>query len=199
MGSAPDENGASPSHGVFGRAGALDGALYGAVARTRRSPLDGPIALLSNAANGGGLWFVLAGAAALGGGPRGRRSAVRALVALGVGSAVANLVVKPAVSRQRPERDTARRGPSVTMPGSSSFPSGHTATAFGFVASLAADYPALTAPLLALAAIVGYSRVHTGVHYPADVLVGAAVGYGAGRATRSVILRAGPSWLREPV
>jgi membrane-associated phospholipid phosphatase len=198
MESVEDRNGVGPPREVIGRAAALDSALYGALARTHTRRLDGPIAWVSNAANGGGLWFAIAGVVALGGGARGRRSAIRALAALGAGSALANLAVKPAVSRRRPDRDTATRGRSVTMPGSSSFPSGHTATAFGFVASLAADYPTLAAPLFALAAIVGYSRVHTGVHYPGDVVAGGVVGYGAGRAMRRAILRVGPAVLREP-
>lgn len=65
------------------------------------------------------------------------------------------------------------------MPRSSSFPSGHAASAFAFVGGAANAQPLLSAPLPGMATLVGYSRVHTGVHYPADVLAGAFVGVSA--------------------
>jgi undecaprenyl-diphosphatase len=71
------------------------------------------------------------------------------------------------------------------MPLTGSFPSGHAATAFGFAAGAGAELPSLRAPLTALAAAVAYSRVHTGVHYPADVIAGAAVGTATARMIRS--------------
>ena len=62
------------------------------------------------------------------------------------------------------------------MPESTSFPSGHAASGFAFAAGAAYAVPALGFPLNAAAAVVAYSRVHTGVHYPADVVVGAVTG-----------------------
>ncbi len=62
------------------------------------------------------------------------------------------------------------------MPGSRSFPSGHTAAAVAFATGVAHVIPAAGLPLHTLAVAVGYSRVHTGVHYPGDVLAGALLG-----------------------
>ena len=62
------------------------------------------------------------------------------------------------------------------MPISTSFPSGHSAAAFAFANGVGHVLPPASIPLHALAALVAYSRVHTGVHYPADVVAGALAG-----------------------
>jgi undecaprenyl-diphosphatase len=136
---------------------------------------------LSRVADHSKLWFATAAALALLGGPSGRRAARRGLISLSVASSFANFIAKPLSSRRRPTRneaeELARR--HVQMPRSSSFPSGHTASAFAFATGAAGAQPMLSAPLRALATLVGYSRVHTGVHYPADVLAGAFIGVSA--------------------
>ena len=62
------------------------------------------------------------------------------------------------------------------MPGSTSFPSGHSASGFAFATAVGDQLPRLALPLRFLAAVVAYSRVHSGVHYPSDVLVGSVIG-----------------------
>ena len=64
--------------------------------------------------------------------------------------------------------------------GSPSFPSGHTATAFALATSLSVKYPKwyVIAPSALWACSVGVSRMNEGVHYPSDVLAGAAIGAG---------------------
>jgi undecaprenyl-diphosphatase len=62
------------------------------------------------------------------------------------------------------------------MPSSTSFPSGHSATAFAFATGVGHVLAPAAIPLHGLAALVAYSRVHTGVHYPADVVAGALIG-----------------------
>ncbi len=157
-------------------AGRLDRALYDAVAATPTPSLDHGLATLTNAADHSRMWLGAAAILAAAGGPRGRRAALGGLAALGTTSAVANLCVKPLVRRRRPDRVPAHRHRSVRMPGSTSFPSGHTASAFAFAIGAAAEFPVLAVPLVPLAAVVGYSRVHSGVHYPGDVLAGALLG-----------------------
>jgi undecaprenyl-diphosphatase len=66
------------------------------------------------------------------------------------------------------------------MPASTSFPSGHAASAFAFAYAIGRHLPELAVPIRLLAAGVAYSRVHTGVHYPGDVLVGSIAGAGTG-------------------
>jgi membrane-associated phospholipid phosphatase len=168
--------------------GALDRAVYRAIASTPTPTLDEPLRRLSNLASHSKLWLGVAGAMFGLGGPTGRRAAVTGIVAVGVTSAVVNLPLKFATRRARPDRDTAgvpgqRR---VPMPETTSFPSGHSASAFAFAGAVGASMPGLAAPLRGLAAAVAYSRVHTGVHYPGDVLVGSLVGTTVGQATALV-------------
>jgi membrane-associated phospholipid phosphatase len=60
-----------------------------------------------------------------------------------------------------------------------SFPSGHAAISFAGATSVAIDHPAWAVPAYAWAALVCYSRMYNGVHYPTDVLGGAALGVGS--------------------
>ena len=154
----------------------LDQAAYEAVAGTPTPSLDRGLVVLTNAADYSRLWLGIAAVIAAGGGRRGRRAAASGLTALATTSAVANLGVKPLVRRVRPERVPSPRHHSVRMPESTSFPSGHTASAFAFALGAAGEIPGLALPLVPLATVVGYSRVHSGVHYPGDVLAGAVLG-----------------------
>jgi len=65
--------------------------------------------------------------------------------------------------------------------GSPSFPSGHTSSAFSTATSLSITFPKwyVIAPSFLWASCVGYSRMHLGVHYPSDVIVGAVIGSGS--------------------
>ncbi len=160
---------------------ALDRGAYAAVAASETPSLDIVMRRLSRAADQSKLWFGTAAAIALLGGSGGRQAARNGLVSLGLASGLTNLLVKPLSARRRPERQegeglTPRQ---VKMPRSSSFPSGHAASAFAFATGAARTAPTLSAPLRAMATLVAYSRVHTGVHYPADVLAGAFIGVSA--------------------
>ena len=85
------------------------------------------------------------------------------------------------------------------MPASTSFPSGHSASAFAFATAVGDELPLAWLPLHALATAVAYSRVHTGVHYPGDAVIGSLMGTGAAvtiRYTgRVVARRQRPGWL----
>lgn len=158
--------------------GAVDRAVYRAVADTPTPVLDGPVRQLSTAANHSRLWLGLAAVIAALGGRRGRRAAVEGVVAIGVTSAAVNLGLKPIARRRRPTRSSPYDDRFVAMPGSTSFPSGHAASAFAFGYAVGRHVPGLAVPIRLLAGGVAYSRVHTGVHYPGDVVIGSVVGAG---------------------
>ncbi|MFK4107046.1 phosphatase PAP2 family protein [Streptomyces sp. NPDC019531] len=159
---------------------ALDQALYEAVTVTRTPTLDYALRRLSAAADHSKISFTAAGLLALFPG-RPRRAAALGVAAIGVASASANLLGKRLVRRPRPHRaeDSPFPGRHVPMPESASFPSGHTASAVAFAAAVGPALPVVTVPLGLLACAVGYSRIHTGVHYPGDVVAGALLGTGA--------------------
>jgi membrane-associated phospholipid phosphatase len=175
--------------------GAVDRAVYSAVATTPTPSLDEPLRRLSNAANNSRLWLAIAVVLAVAGGGRGRRAAVRGTVAIGATSALVNLAIKTAWARQRPDRAGVgvplRR--HVQMPASTSFPSGHAASGFAFAAAIGRDQPWLGVALRFLAATVAYSRVHTGVHYPGDAVVGSLIGEGTGQAVAGLMDRLPPA------
>jgi membrane-associated phospholipid phosphatase len=156
----------------------VDQAVYAAIAQTPTPALDRGMSRLSHAANYSRLWMASAAALALLGGRPGRRAAAEGLTSVAVTSAVANVVVKRVGRRRRPDR--AREGVPVArqvrMPTSLSFPSGHSAAAFAFATGVGNRLPVIAVPLHAAAGVVAYSRVHTGVHYPGDVIAGSVLG-----------------------
>jgi undecaprenyl-diphosphatase len=83
------------------------------------------------------------------------------------------------------------------MPTSTSFPSGHSESAAAFAIAVGDVIPGLRLPLQAGAAIVAFSRISTGVHYPVDIIMGAVVGGLVGRVTSRVARRVGPALPRS--
>ena len=178
MTSLPDPASETEPAGWWSEVNRLDLAVYAAIAATPTPTLDRAFRRLSRAADHSKLWLASAALLAATGGVSGRRAAVNGLAATGLTSAVVNLALKPLGRRRRPDRDLHRvpLARQVEMPRSTSFPSGHSASAFAFVTGVAAASPAAGIPLSALAALVAYSRVHTGVHYPVDAVVGSVTG-----------------------
>lgn len=165
----------------------LDQAAYDAIAQTPTPTLDAGLRRLTRAADKSRLWLGTAAAIALVGGARGRRAALTGVASIGVASAVVNLGFKPIAHRARPDRSEAvHTGRHVAMPGSTSFPSGHSASAFAFAEGVSSVLPLLGIPLRLSAAGVAYSRVHTGVHYPGDVIIGSLIGATAGSLVSAV-------------
>ncbi|HKS48267.1 MAG TPA: phosphatase PAP2 family protein [Amycolatopsis sp.] len=157
---------------------AVDRAAYDAVARTATPVLDRLLVRLSRAADHSLLWLIIAAALAVVGGGAGRRAACQGVLAIGLASGVTNLVLKPMARRRRPWRPAGQAPASrrVRRPGSTSFPSGHAASAFAFASTVGEAVPVTWVPLHVAAAGVAYSRLHTGMHYPSDIAAGALAG-----------------------
>ncbi|QLH19827.1 bifunctional phosphatase PAP2/diacylglycerol kinase family protein [Streptomyces sp. Rer75] len=162
----------------------IDRQLFARVAASRLRGAHPLLPRLSRAADHGKLWFGTAAVLATAGGRTARRAALRGVGSLAAASLASNLVVKWTVERRRPVMDAV---PLVRrlrrQPWTSSFPSGHSASAAAFATGVAIEssrYGTLVAPL---AAAVAASRVYVGVHYPSDVVAGVALGAGAAALT----------------
>ncbi len=155
----------------------IDTAVYEAIAETPTESLDRSLSRLSRAADYSRISLGAAAVLAVFGGQRGRAAAKSGLASVAVTSASMNLGLKHLVRRRRPDQlGIVPADRHIPMPASASFPSGHSAAAFAFASGVGAVLPAASFPLRLLAAVVAYSRVHTGVHYPGDVVAGALLG-----------------------
>jgi undecaprenyl-diphosphatase len=92
--------------------------------------------------------------------------------------------LRQAIGRDRPPLRFPEPHALVHVPGNPSFPSGHASTSFACAALLAWLTPLPKVPLFAVAALIAFSRVYNGVHYPLDILGGAALGLAVATALR---------------
>lgn len=92
------------------------------------------------------------------------------------GSWTVTETMKHYFDRARPFMSDTEISPLIKTPSSSSFPSGHSATAAAGAITLSAAYPAFTPIFLLTGLLIVLSRVYLGVHYPFDVLAGVLIG-----------------------
>jgi undecaprenyl-diphosphatase len=143
--------------------------------------LDPVFVLLSVVGSLGLVWIAVAVAVAA----ARRLPSALMLVTAGVLSAdMLALGLKLLGGRDRPFIADPEQDPLVGTSLDLSFPSGHAATSFAGATLLAWYAPRLTVPLYALAALVAWSRVYVGVHYPLDIVAGALLGFVVATAFR---------------
>jgi membrane-associated phospholipid phosphatase len=162
---------------------AADRAILARVSATDSAALDQFMPRLSLAANHSFLWIGIAAGLAATQNSRARRAALRGMASVVIASTASNVIGKGLTRRVRPV-DAARPARRLArVPRSTSFPSGHAASAAAFATGVALELPVLAVPVGALAAAVGASRVVTGIHFPSDVAAGFATGVAAGALT----------------
>ncbi|MHA6764005.1 bifunctional phosphatase PAP2/diacylglycerol kinase family protein [Streptacidiphilus sp. PAMC 29251] len=168
----------------MGRLQNLDVRLFDRVAAAHPRGLDPVLPRLGRSANHGMLWLAAGAALGLSRNRSARRAAMRGIGALALASTAANVVAKQLTGRRRPVTTAvpiARR--LLHPPITTSFPSGHAASAAAFATAVTLESPWLGAAVIPLAAAVAGSRVYTGAHYPSDVVAGAALGAGVAALT----------------
>jgi undecaprenyl-diphosphatase len=164
-----------------------DLALYRRATEKPAPHIDRVLYPLSRAANHSKLCLGVAALLAARGGRANRRAAMRGILSVGATSALTNALIKPVAARRRPAPfHSAWLTRVARIPTSTSFPSGHAASAAAFAVGVSMEAPHLAAPLCLAASAVGWSRVRTRVHYPGDVLAGFATGAAIAYATRRI-------------
>ena len=122
---------------------------------------------------------------------RAARVLLAMVIAAGFCDAVSYRFIKPYVQRDRPDK----AGISVVVRSRHmegySFPSNHAANTFAAATVLGMAYPGIRWFALLIAALVAYSRVYTGAHFPLDAAAGAALGLIIGALVGSALKRFG--------
>jgi undecaprenyl-diphosphatase len=152
----------------------LDRAVFRVVFRLKWPPLTAVLRAFTIAGTAGTLWGLLAAGAFLATGMRLSHLLIP-WVAVALSWTLAE-GAKYLFNRARPFIDDTEVAPLMKTPSSSSFPSGHSATAAAGALTLSAVYPSYSPALLLSGFLVALSRIYLGVHYPFDVLAGALIG-----------------------
>jgi undecaprenyl-diphosphatase len=156
---------------------ALDGYLLLWIQDAVRCPaLDAVLIPFTNLGNAGRLWIVLSLLMLCA--PKIRRAGGLTLLALLFGLLVTNLTLKPWVMRPRPWLSIQELIPLVSPGDPYSFPSGHATAAFAAAGIWARAFPRRWMKAIAIlqAAVMAFTRLYVGVHFPTDVLAGMCVG-----------------------
>lgn len=187
----PTENGNSPATGsakpkgrlatwwahARRRFGATDTAIYLAINKLEGGPfVDRTMGFSSRILDWGEVWILVSLLAAQSDATRFGRLPLLVIPPLWATMLTVNFPIKNLFKRRRPFLVHERARLIGRRPKDSSFPSGHTAAAFAGATLLSVALPSFAPLFWVFAVLVGFSRVYQGVHFPADVLVGAVVG-----------------------
>ncbi|CAA7600976.1 Phosphatidic acid phosphatase type 2/haloperoxidase [Acididesulfobacillus acetoxydans] len=155
----------------------MDGRLFNTVTRVWQNPFfDLIMPFLTRLGAGGLIWLFVAFALAVCGRGKGRKAAFLAMVALLLGWFFCDEVLKTLVARPRPFLHWTNVRILADKPLQYSFPSGHTTTSFAPATVLFRKSKGIGVAALILAALIGFSRIYVGVHYPSDVAGGVVLG-----------------------
>jgi undecaprenyl-diphosphatase len=149
--------------------------------------------------NGGWGWVIGLVGAAICDKRRGLQALHQVVPPLWFATMTVEYPIKYYFRRRRPFIDIVQAIAVGRKPGTWSFPSGHSAAAFAGAWLLRRHYPKLAGLWYAIAALVGFSRIYLGAHYPGDVVSGALAGTAIAEATRWVIDQADTPVERHPV
>lgn len=153
----------------------LDGEILLQIQQHLRTDMLTPLMKFVTFLGNGG-WFWILCAVVLLAIPKTRKTGYAAVLSLIFGVIVTNLLLKNIVARPRPFAEIEALIPLIAKPTDFSFPSGHTTASFAVALVMLRMLPKkIGIPAVVLAALVVFSRLYLGVHYPTDVLAGFVV------------------------
>jgi membrane-associated phospholipid phosphatase len=153
---------------------AVDRQLLVGIASLRHPWLDTLLAAASDVGTRGFIWLVVAGILFVF--PLRRAGAWRVVLTIGFTFLLVDAIFKEFLWRARPFEVLPELPVLVTRPVTSSFPSGHAASAFAGAVATARVLPEARVLCFGLACVIAFSRLYAGVHFPTDVLAGAILG-----------------------
>ena len=137
----------------------------------RTDVLNSVFKFITSLGDGGVIWIALT--AILLFYPKTRKVGLMCAFALIFSHIANNTILKNLICRPRPFDSLANLTVLIEKPTSFSFPSGHTASSFACAWVMFRKLPGkFGVPAIILAALIGFSRLYIGVHYPSDVLAG---------------------------
>lgn len=153
----------------------LDGEILLQIQQHLRTDMLTPFMKIVTFLGTGG-WFWILCAVVLLAVPKTRKTGYAAVLSLIFGVIVTNLLLKNIVARPRPFAEIEALIPLIAKPTDFSFPSGHTTASFAVALVMLRMLPKkIGIPAVVLSALVAFSRLYLGVHYPTDVLTGFVV------------------------
>lgn len=166
----------------------IDARLYLAINHLPHTALTNQLMYeLTVVMNGGFGWVAGLVLAALLDKRRGRQALLQVLPPLWFATMAVEYPIKYYFRRKRPFIDIVQAIAVGKKPGTFSFPSGHSAAAFAGARLISRHYPELAPAWYSIAALVAFSRIYLGAHYPGDVLSGALTGTALAEAARWLI------------
>jgi diacylglycerol kinase family enzyme/membrane-associated phospholipid phosphatase len=174
---------------------AIDAALYLRANRLNLGRVaDAVLSWMSRIMHYGEGWAVVALALILSDFASGVRIVAEALPVLWMTMLTVNYPLKRLFRRRRPFLAFVKARVLGARPADFSLPSGHSAAAFAGAYLFGSHVPGWSALFYSLAAVVGFSRVYFGVHYPSDVVLGGIVGILLTIFYRALVHAVVPGW-----
>lgn len=154
------------------------GILYWIQENLRVSFLDMPMAFLSRLGDAGLIWLIIIAVLLIT--PKYRRAGLTALLAIVFSLIICNLILKPLIHRARPYELYDYITVLIKYPTDFSFPSGHVSSSFAVSVALTCSFKKKGVWFIILAALISFSRLYVGVHFPTDILAGIVTGIVSG-------------------
>lgn len=152
----------------------IDERILVRISKLHRPLLNKIMVAATIAGNTGTIWLLIAVPMLLN--QSARNKGIKLVLSLLLTGFVGEIIIKRLVGRMRPSKAIEQEKLLIKKPITYSFPSGHTSSSFAAALTISLNYPNFTIPVFFLAGTISFSRLYLRVHYPSDILAGAALG-----------------------